>query len=327
MSSHKTETIRYARKDHSGEILLLGDILAEEARMDRRIVVLAADSMKVGKLESFAEEFPERFFNLGISEQDMVSTAVGLALGDKKPVVVTFSSFLCRAWEQIKVGVCINRLSVLLVGTYAGISYTQGGATHHSNEDIALMNVLPNMTILVPSSVPETAWLLKQAIKADGPCFLRLPRRFGRIPSLSFEERDFGRPRIVIEGTDVLIMCHGWILREVMNAARTLQRERNISCMVVSLHMLKPLHIAGMSDLFKGKKLIVVVEEHSVIGGLYSTISSLFHENVPVVPIGIDDRFTRSGTKEELYKSVGLERENIVNVIQTKIDEVNRRHH
>jgi transketolase len=301
-----------ATRDAYGEALLeLG-----EERAD--VVVLDADLSGSTKTGKFAKAFPERFYNMGVSEQDLIGTASGLSLTGKLPFASTFAVFETgRAWEQIRQTVCYSNLNVKLVATHSGITVGEDGASHQAIEDVALMRVLPNMTVIVPSDGNETRQVVNAIADYIGPVYVRLGR--AKVPAVMPDNYEFkiGKAYTFHTGRDANIVAMGIMVPISLEAARILKHE-GIDTGVINMSTVKPLDTKTLLKVSKACKLIVTAEEHSIIGGLGSAVSEFLSENYPtkVCRIGLMDDFGCSGTPEELLKLYGLTPENIVKTIK-----------
>lgn len=271
----------------------LSEKLVEIGAKNQDIVVLDADLTRSTGTWLFAERFPERFFNMGISEQDMISTAAGLSIGGKIPIVATFSVFLLRAFEQIRNTIARDHLNVKMIGTHAGISAINDGSSHQCIEDIAALRALPNLTIVSPADDSALKVLLEEAIdKIFGPVYFRIGRD-NAIPIYDSEpEIQIGKPNILEEGHDIVILSHGTGVGLALMAS-SLLRKRGVSTTVVDLHTIKPLDKETILKITSKTNLVVTIEEHNVIGGLGSAIAETIVTRQPkqMIIIGIEDVF------------------------------------
>jgi len=291
-----------------------GETLLELGKGCPEIVVLDADLSGSTKTNKFARAFPERFFNLGISEQDMIGTAVGLSLTGKIPFASTFAVFETgRAWDQIRLAVCYSNMNVKLVATHGGITVGEDGASHQALEDIALMRVLPNMTVIVPADAVETSQVIRAIANHKGPVYVRLGR--AKVPQVMPQEYKFkiGKAHTFHIGKDVNIIATGIMVNMAKIAARTLM-EQGIDTGVINMSTIKPLDEDAVLSAAKDSRLIITAEEHSIISGLGGAVSEFLAENhpIPVRRIGIRDLFGCSGNSKELLKLYGLTAEDIV---------------
>ncbi|MDN5331897.1 MAG: transketolase [Tepidanaerobacteraceae bacterium] len=297
-----------------------GEALAELGEEIKDIVVLDADLSKSTKTSVFAKKFPERFFNMGIAEQNLMGTAAGLATCGKIPFASTFAIFATgRAFEQIRNSICYPNLNVKIAATHAGITVGEDGATHQSIEDIALMRALPNMTVINPADATETKKAVRAAAQMKGPVYLRLGRH--PVETIFGEGYEFkpGKGVILREGRDVAIIATGVMVAEALKAAEILEKD-GINAMVVNIHTIKPI---DEEVILKAAECgaIVTAEEHSIIGGLGSAVAEVLSEKkpVPIKRIGIKDVFGMSGKPEELMKAYGLAAEDIAEAARTLI--------
>jgi transketolase len=291
-----------------------GETLAELGAENGNIVVLDADLSGSTKTGVFAKKFPERFFNMGIAEANMVGTAAGLAAAGKIPFVSTFAIFAAgRAWEQIRQSVAYPKANVKIVPTHGGVTVGEDGGSHQSVEDIAIMRAIPNMTVIVPADGPETKQAIRAAAVYRGPVYIRLGRN--KVPTVFDDGYRFqiGKGVEVAAGTDLTFITTGLMTAQAVTAADLLSKE-GISARVVHLATIKPLDEELILKAARETGAIVTAEEHSVIGGLGGAVAELLSEKQPVTVkrVGINDRFGTSGKAEELLKYFGLTPEGLV---------------
>ncbi len=284
-----------------------GRVLAELGQEREDIVVLDADLSGSTKTSLFAARFPERFFNMGIAEQNMISVAAGLALGGKIPFASTFAIFATgRAWEQVRSSVAYPNLAVRIVATHAGVTVGADGASHQALEDIALMRVIPGMKVVVPADGPETERVIRGVVDLDGPVYVRLGR--AEVPALS-GDGDFvlGRAQVLRPGRDAAIVACGVMVSRAVEAVQRLEA-RGIEARVINLSTIKPLDVETLTKAATECGAVVTAEEHSVIGGMGSAVAELLSEvhPVPVRRVGVADRFGQSGEAHELLETYGL---------------------
>jgi len=299
-----------------------GKALAELGK-EYDIVVLDADLSKSTKTETFKKEFPDRFFNMGIAEQNMMSTAAGLASCGKVVFASSFAMFAAgRAFEQIRNSVCYPNLNVKIGATHAGISVGEDGATHQCLEDIGIMRTIPNMVILNPADDVEARAAVKAAVLHDGPVYLR----FGRlaVPVLFDEdtyEFEIGKGVLLKDGKDVTVFATGLMVEPALEAANSLEKE-GISVRVVNIHTIKPIDRDIIVKAAKETGAIVTCEEHNIIGGLGSAVAEVLCEEtpVPMERIGVKDAFGKSGVPAELLKEYGLTSADICNACRKAIE-------
>lgn len=298
-----------------------GRALARLGEIDERIVVLDADLSSSTKTSVFAKKFPERFFNAGIAEQNMMGMAAGLSTTGKIPFVSTFAIFGAgRAWEPVRQSICYSNFNVKIVVTHAGITVGEDGASHQVTEDIALMRVIPGMTVIVPADSIETEKVIEKIVNINGPVYVRLSR--AKFPVIFDDNYNFelGKGKILREGRDVAIIAIGLMVGQSLKAAEMLAKE-GISATVVNMSTVKPLDVEMIRDLAKKTGAIVTCEEHSIIGGLGSAVAESLSEEggVPIVRVGIKDSFGMSGTAEELIKHFHLTPEDISSAVKKAI--------
>lgn len=295
-----------------------GKALLELCETDDRVMVLDADVAKSTRTVWIRDKYPEKFLDMGISEQDMVGTASGMALAGMIPFCSTYGVFLAgRAWDQIRTTVCYNHLNVKLAGAHAGISVGPDGATHQALEDVAIMRVLPGMTVIVPCDAEETRKATLAMAAKEGPCFVR----FGQeaVPCVTNESTPFeiGRANVMREGTDAVIFANGAMVYEALQAAKALETE-GINLMVVNLHTVKPLDVAAVIDAAKKTGCAVTAEEHQMAGGMGSAVAECLAVNapVPLEMVAVADSFGESGQPRELMDKYGLNAETIIEKVK-----------
>ena len=295
-----------------------GMALCELAKTNKDIVALDADLSGSTKTAMFQKAFPERFFNCGIAEGNMISVAAGLAASGKIPFAASFAMFATgRAYEQIRNSVAYPHLNVKIAGSHAGISVGEDGATHQCCEDIALMKTLPGMTIINPADHWEMTAAVKAAVEYNGPVYLRL----GRLAVDSFNDPDnysftLGKGITLHEGNDITVIATGIVVKDALDAVRELEAQ-GINARLINIHTIKPIDEDIIVKAAKETGRIVTVEEHNVVGGLGDSVCDVTARKfpVPVTKIGIQDRFGYSGPAKELLKLFGLSKENIAKVV------------
>ena len=298
-----------------------GEELAELGAKNSDIVALDADLSGSTQTSIFAKAFPERFFDVGIAEQDLMTTALGLSLEGKIPFAATFAVFATgRAYDQIRNSICYQKANVKIVGAHGGITVGEDGASHQALEDISLMRELPNMTVLVPGDYEQTRQAVRFASEHNGPVYIRLSRM--NVPEIYDKEYKFDLNKAVVlkEGSDVSIFVTGDLLAEVVKAAEILEKN-GINAEIINIPVIKPLDCGTIINSVSKTKLAVTVENHSIIGGLGSAVAECLSENAPhkLVRIGVNDRFGQSGTPAELLKYYNLDSESIAKkVIELK---------
>lgn len=294
-----------------------GEALVELGKSRDDIVVLNADLSTATKTKLFAKEFPQRFFDIGIAEQDMMSTAAGFATCNKIPYASTFAVFAAgRAYDQIRNSICYPNLNVKICVTHSGITVGEDGATHQMLEDISLMRTLPNMTVMCTSDDTQTKWAVKEITKIKGPVYLRLSRY--ETPIIYDENTKFeiGKAIEIGEGTDATIIATGDVVAEAIKAQQEL-KQQGIKVRVLDIHTIKPIDTEAIIRAAKETKKIVTIEDHNIIGGLGSSVCEVLAENYPtkVIRMGINDVFGKSGTAEELMKYFKITAEDIIKQI------------
>ena len=302
------ENIKKATRQSYGEALL------ELGKENKNIVVFDADLSTATKTNIFAKEFPERFYDMGIAEQNMISTAAGMSTCGKIPYASTFAVFAAgRAYDQIRNSVCYPKLNVKICATHAGVTVGEDGATHQMIEDISLMRTLPNMIVLSTSDDVQTKWAVKEISKINGPVYLRLSRLATPIIYGENQKFEIGKAVQIGEGTDATIFATGVTVSEAIKAQEILEN-KGIKVRVVDIHTVKPIDKDMVIKCAKETKKLISVEDHNVIGGLGSAISEVLTEEYPVklVRMGINDTFGKSGKAIELMQYFGITAENIV---------------
>lgn len=307
----KTNSIRKA----------FGKTLAEIGELNEKIIVMDADLACSTQTKIFADKFPDRFFDCGIAEQNMLATAAGLASEGKIPFVASFAVFVTgRTYDQIRNGICYPNFNVKIVGTHGGVTVGEDGATHQALEDISLMRGLPHMTVIVPADCKECQEAIKCAALHEGPTYIRIPR--SNVPDIFDENYSFNIHKAVVveEGTDVSVFTNGETLAEVLLAAEELKKD-NISLEVINVPVVKPLDFQTVIESVKKTKFAITVENHSIIGGLGSAICETLADKLPskVYRFGINDEFGQSGKAEELIEYYGLDSKTLAKRIRAII--------
>jgi transketolase len=284
-----------------------GNTLVELGKENKDLVVLDADLSSSTRTRLFAKEFPERFFNFGVAEQNMMATAVGLASCGKIVFVSSFAIFATgRAWEQIRNGVAYNNFNIKIVASHAGITVGPDGSSHQALEDISLMRVIPNMKIIVPCDGPQTRQAVLAAAETPGPFYIRL----GRAKCATIENKSefkIGKAEVITEGNDLAIIACGMMVSEAQAAVKSLLAQ-GVKTRLINMHTIKPLDRDCVLEAARQTKGIVVCEEHTVTGGLASSIDEVVAEHFPtkVMRIGIKNRFGQSGDPQDLLKEYNL---------------------
>lgn len=294
-----------------------GNTLVELGRVNQNIVVLDADLSGSTKTKLFAQAYPDRFFNFGVAEQNMMATAAGLASCGKVVFASTFAMFATgRAWDQVRNTVCYNNFNIKIVATHAGLTVGEDGASHQAIEDISIMRSIPNLKIIVPCDGPETKHAVIAAFQNPGPFYIRLGR--AKVPTFSDKKPfELGKSYMIREGNDVSIFACGIMVAEAVKAQEALKKE-GVSARVINMHTIRPLDKQMIINCAKETKGIVVCEEHSVVGGLASAIDEVICENMPtkVIRVGIKNRFGQSGSPAELLREYNLTDADIVTAVK-----------
>lgn len=298
-----------------------GKALVKLGKINDDVVVLDADLSKSTKTNDFYKAYPDRFFNMGIAEQNLVGAACGFAAAGKIPFASTFAMFATgRAFEIIRNSACYPKLNVKICATHAGITVGEDGGSHQSVEDISLMRSIPNMTVLVPADGVEAEKMIFAAAEYNGPMYVRLGR--SAVPTLFDENYNFeiGKGVVLKEGNDATIIACGMMVNEALIAADML-KEENINVRVINMSTIKPIDTELIIKAAKETKAIVTAEEHSIIGGLGSAVSEVVSENHPVKvkKVGLNDCFGESGTPGELLEKYVLTAKNIVAKVKEAI--------
>ncbi|MCU0651062.1 MAG: transketolase family protein [Candidatus Omnitrophica bacterium] len=284
-----------------------GKTLIELAKKDQSIVVLDADLSSSTRTGWFAKEFPGRFFNFGVAEQNMAATAAGLASCGKKVFLSTFAMFATgRAWDQVRNSISYNNFDVKIVATHAGITVGPDGASHQALEDICLMRAIPNMQIIVPCDGEQTRDAILAAASNKGPFYVRL----GRTKIATIENKPpfvFGKAQVLSDGKDAAIIACGLMVNEAVLAVKSLAK-KGVSVKLINIHTIRPIDAQAIIDAAKTTRGIVVCEEHSSVGGLASAVEDVLCENYPAKmrKVAVHNRFGQSGEPDELLKEYRL---------------------
>ncbi|MBR0462176.1 MAG: transketolase family protein [Erysipelotrichaceae bacterium] len=291
-----------------------GEKLAELVAKDKNVVVLDADLTKSTKTIEAKKVAPERHFNAGIAEANMMGMAAGLAASGKTVFASSFAVFAAgRAFEIIRNSICYPKLNVKVCATHAGLSVGEDGASHQSVEDVGIMRTLPNMKVFVPCDQYEAKAVVEYVAKLDGPCYVRLGR--GKVEDVYDENKvfDFSKVDVLRQGKDVVLFAMGLMVQEALKAAEEL------NATVVNVSSLKPIDEEGIKELLKSHKKAYALEEHNIYGGLYSAIAEVKTKTditTPVYPIGINDTFGESGKAKDVLQKYGLTAENVIKVVK-----------
>lgn len=298
-----------------------GEELAKLGEKNENIVVLDADLSEATKTSVFAKKFPNRFFDIGIAEQDMMSTAAGLSTCGKIPYVSTFAVFAAgRAYDQIRNSICYPKLNVKICATHSGITVGEDGATHQMLEDLSLMRTLPNMIVMSTSDDIETRWAINEISKINGPVYLRLCRLATAKIYEENQKFEIGKGIQIGDGEDATVIATGVTVEQAILAKEELEKE-NINIRVVDMHTIKPIDKELIIKCAKETKKLITIEDHSIIGGLGSAISEVLTEEYPtkLIRMGIKDTFGKSGKAEELMKYYKITKNDIIEAIKIDI--------
>lgn len=297
-----------------------GEALVELGKQNPNVVVLDADLAGATKTELFAKQFPDRFLDIGIAEQDLMATSAGLATCGKIPFASTFAVFAAgRAYDQIRNSICYPELNVKIVATHAGITVGEDGATHQMLEDLSLMRTLPNMTVMCTSDDTETKWAIQEIANMQGPVYLRLARMATPILYEKGEEFTIGKAKQIGTGKDGTVFATGVMVAEAVKAQKLL-KEEGIDIRVVDVHTIKSIDEETIITCAKETKKLISIEDHNIIGGLGSAIAEVLTEKYPtkLIRMGVPDTFGKSGTAEKLMQYFHLTAEDIVKKIKEK---------
>lgn len=295
-----------------------GEKLLEIGEKNEDIVVLDADLAGATKTSIFAKNNPERFFDMGISEQDMMSTAAGLSTFGKIPFASSFAMFACgRAYDQIRNSIAYPKLNVKICASHAGVTVGEDGATHQMIEDLGIMRGIPNMTVMCTSDDTQTKWAVEEISKYKGPVYLRLCRLATPIIYDETQRFEIGKGVQIGEGTDATVFATGVVVSEAIKAKEELEKE-GINIRVVDIHTIKPIDEELIVKCAKETKKLISIEDHSTVNGLGTAISDVLTEKYPtkLIKMGIKDRFGKSGPAKELLRYFGLTSEDIIATVK-----------
>ena len=300
---------------------IYGRVLAEMSKTNDRILGLSADLSKSTAIAIFEKEHPDRFFNMGIAEQNLMGVAAGMAKMGLIPFASTFAVFASmRAAEQVRTDICYQNLPVKIIATHSGISFGAAGTTHHCTEDIAIMRSFANMTVIVPADGTETANAVRACVDMPGPVYIRIGRGF---EPPYYESADYGfeigKARTVRDGSDLAIITCGIGVLQAAEAARTLEEADGLSVRVVNMHTIKPIDTEAVMKAVTDTRRIVTVEEHNTLGGLGSTVADVIAESgkgCAFRKLGLPDIYSEVGYPEDLYAYYKLDADGIVDTIR-----------
>lgn len=295
-----------------------GEAITTLGNKNENIVVLDADLAGATKSGIFAKEFPDRFFDMGISEQDMIATAAGFATCGKIPFACSFAVFSTgRAYDQVRNSVCYPKLNVKICGSHAGITVGEDGGTHQMLEDINLMRGLPNMTVFSPSDDIQTKWVVEEMVKLKGPAYIRTCRAKTPIIYDVNQKFEFGKGVQIGEGTDATIFATGVCTSEAIKAKEELEKD-GINVRVVDIHTIKPIDEEIIIKCAEETRKLISVEDHNIIGGLGTAISEVLTDKFPtkLIRMGIKDFFGESGKADELIKKYEIDKDAIIKCVK-----------
>ncbi|HOZ55030.1 MAG TPA: transketolase family protein [Clostridia bacterium] len=308
------EDLKIATRQSYGEALL------ELGEKNQNIVVLDADLSSATKTCLFAKKYPNRFFNIGISEQDMMGTAAGMALSNKIPYASTFAVFATgRAYDQVRNSICYPNLNVKICATHSGVTVGEDGATHQMLEDIGMMRALPNMTVISTSDDTQTRWATQEISKIKGPVYLRLSRLPVSVIYEKNQKFEIGKAIQIGKGKDGTVLATGVCVSEALEAKNELA-QKGINIRVIDMHTIKPIDKQVIIKAAKETKMILTVEDHNIIGGLGSAVCEVLSEEYPVkvYRLGINDQFGKSGKPRELMEYYKIDKKEIIKFFENK---------
>ncbi|MEG1811535.1 MAG: transketolase C-terminal domain-containing protein [Clostridia bacterium] len=299
---------------------IYGKTLCELGEKHPDVVALTADLAKSTKIGDFQAKFPQRFFNVGIAEQNLLGIAAGMAKAGLTPFASTFSVFASmRATDQLHTDICYQNVNVKIIGTHAGTSFGQAGSTHHAIEDICMVRGLVNLKVIVPADGFETANAIRAAYETKGPVYIRINRGFDQmVYNTENYGFTFGKAVVMNEGDDVTIIANGSCVFQAMQAAKILESDYKINARVINMHTIKPLDNDAVMAAVTQTRRIVTVEDHTVIGGLGSAVGEVVVESgkaCAFTKLGLQDRFSEIGFHEDLMSIIGIDAEGIVKAV------------
>lgn len=296
---------------------IYGKTLVQLGEKDKRVVALTADLAKSTKIGDFQKKFPDRFFNVGIAEQNLFGVAAGMAKSGLIPFASTFSVFASmRATDQLHTDICYQRANVKIIGTHGGTSFGQAGSTHHAIEDIAMVRSLANLKIIVPADGYETANAIRAAYNIDGPVYIRINRGFDQVLYKSEDYGfEFGKGVLMNDGGDITLIANGSCVFQAVQAAKILETDYRIKARVINLHTIKPIDKDIILKAVDDTRRIITVEDHTILGGLGTAVGEVVLENGKACAfkkLGINDHFSALGYHEDLLSINGIDAESIV---------------
>lgn len=295
-----------------------GEGIFEAGQENENVVALCADLIGSLKLDKFIDHFPERFFQVGIAEANMIGIAAGLTIGGKIPVATTFANFgTGRVYDQIRQSVAYSDKNVKICCSHAGLTLGEDGATHQILEDVGMMKMLPNMTVVVPCDFNQTKLATKAVINRHGPCYLRFGRPSWPIFTDANDHFEIGKAQVMSEGTDVTIIANGHMVWQAIEAGKILE-DKGISVEMINMHTIKPLDEAAIIRSVTKTGCVVTAEEHQRNGGLGESVAGVLARNLPkpIEMVAVNDSFGESGTPTELLDKYGLSIQDVVNAVE-----------
>lgn len=295
-----------------------GEGIFEAGKENENVVALCADLIGSLKLNKFIDTFPERFFQVGIAEANMIGLAAGLTVGGKIPVATTFANFgTGRVYDQIRQSVAYSEKNVKICCSHAGLTLGEDGATHQILEDVGMMKMLPNMTVVVPCDFNQTKLATKAVINHHGPCYLRFGRPSWPIFTDANDDFVIGKAQVMSKGTDVTIIANGHMVWQAIEAGKLLE-DKGISVELINMHTIKPLDEAAIIKSVGKTGCVVTAEEHQRNGGLGESVAGVLARNVPkpIEMVAVDDSFGESGTPTELLDKYGLGVQDVINAVE-----------
>ena len=320
MSEESGLTYSVYDTDHMTQAEIYGHVLARLGEERKDIVALTADLAKSTKIGKFGEKHPERFFNVGIAEQNLFGIAAGLALAGYVPFVSTFAVFASlRAGEQVRTDICYQNLDCKIIATHSGLSFGTAGSTHHCTEDLAVMRSFANMTVVVPADGIETARAVRASLDRPGPLYMRIGRGFEQSV---YESEDYnfeiGKAVTMHEGSDITVIACGPCVLQAKEAAKALKENQGIEVRVVNMHTIKPIDREAVIEAVNDTRKIITVENHSIIGGLGSAVAEVITEEgkaCRLKRLGIPDIFAIVGQTDDLYNLYKIDAEGITEAV------------
>jgi len=300
---------------------IYGHVLCELGEQYPEIVGLTADLAKSTKIGIFGDKFPERFFNVGIAEQNLFGVAAGMAKAGLLPFVSTMAAFASmRACEQVRTDICYQNLNCKIIATHGGLSFGTAGSTHNGQEDIAIMRSFPNMTVIVPADGIETANAVRACVKHPGPVYIRVGRGF---EPTYYKDEDYGfqigKAHQIADGTDLAIICCGVTVLQAAEAARVLKEEDGLSVRVLNMHTIKPIDTEAVMKAVLETRRIITLEDHNIIGGLGTAVADVIAasgKGCAFEKVGIPDEFSLVGYPEDLYAHYKLDTNGIIDKVR-----------